>query len=104
MDEFRGKGVHIFKSKKGWDPPGTDSLGLGFLPAGRADKNGFYYLEKNAFFWTADTYIQSGEFVDEVAEYRSMRTNKNGIRYGRHFKETEYYSCRCVKSVPKEER
>ena len=104
MGEFRGKGVHIFKSKKGWNPPGTDSLGLGFLPAGRAKKDGFYYMGELAFFWTSNTYIQSGGFVDEVAEFRAIEEGKDGIVYDKHFKEDHYYSCRCVKNVPKEER
>lgn len=100
--KFRGNAT-ILKSNEGWTPPGTDSLGLNILPAGRADDDGFDYLGTTAFFWTGDSHMFGGEFTKRFAYYRYLDNDSLGIEANSHEKNNNYYSCRCIKHIPKKE-
>jgi len=103
---FRGKGVHKFKSKKYWPTPGTNSLKLNIVPAGRASNHlGFQMLNKGAFFWTStNKFSPTGKsLVKGVAEFRYMHNDSVGIYVGSHIMKYHSMSCRCVRFVPPEE-
>lgn len=98
-EQFRGNNTHLLKSKKGWKHAGIDALGLNLLPAGGARKTGeFLGVGRLAFYWTASPYIPKGfgEIMDELAMFRNISDKKEGVWYDSHWKEKNYYSCRCV--------
>lgn len=94
---FRGDNVQALKSKNYWLTPGIDSLGVKFLPAGRGGgpKN-FFGLGKLAFFWTATPHVESGGMLKELANFRYLHNDSVGVYSDTHWKETQFYSCRCV--------
>jgi uncharacterized protein (TIGR02145 family) len=93
---FRGNNAQALKSMDYWGTPGTDSLGINFLPAGRARVDDYFYgLGKLAFFWTATPYVRGG-IVKQLAIYRYLENDSVGVHSDRHWKETQFYSCRCV--------
>jgi uncharacterized protein (TIGR02145 family) len=104
IGKFRGTNAEILKSKEGWNPPGTDSLGLNLLPAGRADQNSFALLGEGAFFWTSGSHMWGGQFAEEFAYYQYLHKDSLGIKVNHHDKESNFYSCRCVQFIPKEKR
>jgi uncharacterized protein (TIGR02145 family) len=110
MEQFRGNGVHKFKSKQYWNTPGIDSLGLNLVPAGiyaewEKDYGG---LGKLAFFWTSSNPMYTKEgggvgVIQHALEYRYIHNDSMGIDYSERAKKRIYQSCRCVKSMTKEE-
>lgn len=93
---FRGNNVQALKSKNYWRTPGTDSLGMNFLPAGGGLKdNPFWGLGELAFFWTTTPYVWGG-IVKPLAIYRYLDNDSVGIYSSKHWKEAHYFSCRCV--------
>jgi uncharacterized protein (TIGR02145 family) len=110
MQQFRGNGVHKFKSKQYWSNPGTDSLGLNLVPAGIYKHRGKYYkyLGESAFFWTSSNplYTKRGGGVGtkkHALEYRYIQNDSVGINYSSRWKIDGYLSCRCVRYMTKEE-
>ncbi len=107
MKMFRGNGVHKFKSKQYWSNRGTDSLGLNLVPAGIYFnwKNDYDQLGTSAFFWTSSHVysITLRRVMKDILEYRYIRTDSIGVYYSSRWKKDAYQSCRCVKSMTKEE-
>ena len=94
---FRGNNAHTLKSKNYWNTPGTDSLGINFLPAGRARKTDYFFgLGKFAFFWTATPYAPEGVIMKPLANFRYLENDSIGVYASHHWKEKQFYSCRCV--------
>jgi uncharacterized protein (TIGR02145 family) len=102
--KFRGTNAKILKSKEGWSTPGTDSLGLNLLPAGRADYTSFAILGEGAFFWTSGSHMWGGQFAEEFAYYRFLYKDSLGIDASDHDKESNFYSCRCVQFIKNDKK
>ena len=94
----RGNNVKILKSKKYWNPAGTDSLKINILPAGNFVFERFSKLGKIAGFWTSESDIRGGELGRKFAYYRIITNDRVGIYYDIQDKNL-YYSCRCVKDI-----
>lgn len=102
-EDYRGYHASWIKANRGWNPRGTDSLGLSILPSGIYWHLGYEELGQGAYFWTANTYIQDGKYIDPIAVSRILYHDKDGIASTYHFKENMYFSCRCVRYVKEEE-
>ena len=94
----RGNNVGILKSKKYWDPAGTDSLKMNILPAGDFGFGKFDNLGTGTGFWTSTPDMRGGELAKEFAYYRIFTNKSKGIFYNIQDKNL-YYSCRCVKHI-----
>jgi uncharacterized protein (TIGR02145 family) len=81
---YRGITAEVFKSKEEWNPAGTNSMGLNFLPSGACElQDGF--LNERIYLWTGT------EKSSLSAYYRTLANNKNGIYRNTGFKIRRYY-------------
>ena len=97
LNTVRGNNAKILKSKRYWNPPGTDSLKMNIVPAGDYAFERFDNLGKVAGFWTSESDLRGGYFAEYFAYYRIFTDKRKGIFYNVQDKKI-YYSCRCVKN------
>lgn len=91
---YRGESAEKFKSTEGWDPAGTDELGLNITPCG-AWELGDKKLGERAYFWTASE--KPGLFGPSLSAWmRAFAFDRTGI-YRNYSNKGQRYYIRLVK-------
>lgn len=72
------------------------------LLGGRSDNTSFAMLGEGTFFWTSGSHMWGVQFAEEFAYYRYLHKDSLGIKAYDHDKESNFYSCRCVQFISKE--
>lgn len=88
IKSFRGGSAAKFKSKEGWDPTGSDIIGLNILPGGcweLGDKK----LGERIYLWTGTEDASSSSKL--TAWYRALAKEENGVYRNKTFKSQRYY-------------
>lgn len=89
IKKYRGEIAEKFKSSEEWNPAGTNTIGLNFLPAGRwalGDRN----INESIYLWTGtETISESNSSLSSW--YRLINKDNKGVYRNKIFKSQRYY-------------